>query len=223
MSYGDDVDLLYVYDTHGTDAAEASEFFIGVGCDLTAALKADTHDGALYRVELPLWPKADGWLKACSLAEYSEHYAASDDMGERLALARARPIAGDAELGGQFMALCQPFVHRHERGKRAAPASGKEKRAAYEIDVLTQAFQLAHGAGHAALRHTGTLGALDAMAKAGLIPEQVCRELDHAYVFLRAAEHRRQLGLGDADVETQVERSKARVREICASIDGLAD
>ena len=62
--------------------------------------------------------------------------------------------------------------------------------------MLTQALQLAHGARHAALRHTGTLGALDAMAKAGLIPEQVCRELDHAYVFLRAAEHRRQLGLG---------------------------
>ena len=91
------------------------------------------------------------------------------------------------------------------------------------IEVLTQALQLAHGARHAALRHTGTLGALDAMAKAGLIPEQVCRELDHAYVFLRAAEHRRQLGLVGADVEAQVERSRARVREICASIGRMAD
>ena len=65
--------------------------------------------------------------------------------------------------------------------------------------------------------------ALEAMAKAGLIPEQVSRELDHAYVFLRAAEHRRQLGLGGADVEKQVEASQARVREICATIDRLAD
>ena len=89
--------------------------------------------------------------------------------------------------------------------------------------MLTQALQLAHGAGHAALRQTGTLGSLEAMAKAGLIPEQVSRELDHAYVFLRAAEHRRQLGLGGADVEKQVQASQARVREICASIDRLAD
>jgi glutamate-ammonia-ligase adenylyltransferase len=226
MSYGGDVDLLYVYDrlsANTADAADASEFFIRVGCDLTAALKDDTHDGTLYRVELPLWPQADGWLKACSLAQYSEHFAASDDMGERLALTRARPIAGDAELGAQFMALCEPFVYRHEQPKGATPASGEGKRPAQEIEVLTQALQLAHGKGHTTLRHTSTLGALDAMAKAGLIPEQVCRELDHAYVFLRAAEHRRQLGLGGADVEKQVEASQARVREICATIDGLAD
>jgi glutamate-ammonia-ligase adenylyltransferase len=226
MSYGDAVDLLYVYDTHtgnGTDEAAAREFFVGVGCDLTAALEEDTHNGSLYRVELPAWPQAEGWLKACSLEEYSEHYAASDDLGERLALTRARPIAGDAELGGQFMAACQPFVYRQGQHTWATPVSGEGKRAADEIEALTRALQLAHGAQHAALRHTGTLGALDAMAQARLIPEQVCRELDHAYVFMRAAEHRRQLGLGGADLETQVERSKARVREICASIGRLAD
>ena len=225
MSYAEEVDLLYVYETHsanGADAADAREFFVRVGCDLAAALKDDTHDGTLYRVELPLWPQADGWLKACSLAEYSEHYAASDDVSERLSLTRARPIAGDAALGAQFMAWCESFVYRQEH-RHAVPASGKGNRAAQEIEVLTQALQLAHGAEHAALRHTGTLGSLDAMAKAGLIPEQVCRELDHAYVFLRAAEHRRQLGLGGADVEAQVERSKARVREICASIGRMAD
>ena len=96
----------------GADAADAREFFVRVGCDLTAALKDDTHDGTLYRVELPSWPQADGWLKACSLAEYAEHYGASDDVDERLALTRARPIAGDAALGAQFMASCQPFVYR---------------------------------------------------------------------------------------------------------------
>jgi glutamate-ammonia-ligase adenylyltransferase len=226
MSYGDDVDLLYVYDTHSTDGADAlesREFFVRVGSDLTAALEDDTHDGTLYRVELPVWPQTDGWLKACSLAEYSEHFAASDDLDERLALTRARPIAGDAALGAQFMASCQPFVYRREQYRHEVPATSKGKRADHDIEVLTQVMQLAHGAGHAALRHTGTLGSLEAMAKAGLIPEQISRELDHAYVFLRAAEHRRELGLAGADEEAQVERSKARVREICASIGRLMD
>jgi glutamate-ammonia-ligase adenylyltransferase len=226
MSYSDDIDLLYVYDTrsaNGADGAEAREFFIRVGCDLTAALRDDTHDGTLYRVELPSWPQADGWLKACSLAEYSEHFTESDDMGERLALTRARPIGGDAELGAQFMALSQAFVYRHEQRNPAAPVMGQLNRGAREIEVLTQALQLAHGAGHATLRHAGTLGALDAVAKAGLIPEQICRELDHAYVFLRAAEHRRQLGLVDADVEERLHASQARVREMCATIGRLVD
>jgi [glutamine synthetase] adenylyltransferase / [glutamine synthetase]-adenylyl-L-tyrosine phosphorylase len=218
MSYGADIDLLYVYDTANASGAEASgarEFFVRVGCDLTAALRDDAHDGSLYRVELPAWPQADGWLKACSLAEYTEHYAAAGDEDERRALTRARPIAGDAELGARFMESCEPFVYRQE----PQPAPSRVEGAGDEIVRLTQWFQLTHGARHAALRHTGTLGALEAIAKAGLIPEQVSRELDHAYVFLRTAEHRGQLGLGDAQVETQVGASRARVREICASLD----
>jgi glutamate-ammonia-ligase adenylyltransferase len=217
MSYEGDLDLLYVYDTPhaGGEAAGAGEFFVRVGCDLTAALRDDSADGPLYGVDLPAWPQADGWLKACSLAEYTEHYAAAGDAGERIALTRARPIAGDAGLGARFMESCDAFVYRAEPRLRVPPVD--------TIVALTQAFQLAHGARHAALRHTGTLGALDAMAGAGLAPEPVCRELNHAFVFLRNAEHRRQLGLNDADVERHVQASQARVREICDSIGRLAD
>jgi [glutamine synthetase] adenylyltransferase / [glutamine synthetase]-adenylyl-L-tyrosine phosphorylase len=248
MSYGDEIDLLYVYDmrnVNGTDASAAGEFFVRVGCDLTAALAEDTHDGSLYRVELPPWPQTDGALRACSLAEYTEHYGAADDVAERLALTRARPIAGDADLGARFMASCQPFVYRESSHARDRSRSTREQdhrlrspldfargdpehvegsgHAVSDIEMLTQTFQLTHGDRHPALRHAGTLGVLDAMGKAGLIPEPVCRELDHAYVFLRTAEHRRQLGLGDADVAERVHASQARVREICASIGRLAD
>jgi [glutamine synthetase] adenylyltransferase / [glutamine synthetase]-adenylyl-L-tyrosine phosphorylase len=225
MSYGDEIDLLYVYDAPNTDSIDTSaaqQFFVQVGCDLTAALGDDSRDGLLYRVTLPSWPQTDGWLKACSLTEYTDHYRAADDVAERLALTRARPIAGDAELGARFIASCQPFVYRESRHEAAEPPRGTDERAGYEIERLTQVFQLTHGARHAALRHTGTLGALDAMGKAGLIPEPMCRELDHAYVFLRTAEHRRQLGLTDADMADRVHASQARVREICASIGRLA-
>jgi glutamate-ammonia-ligase adenylyltransferase len=101
------LNLLYVYDTPGgsDDTPAARDFFIGVGCDLTGALREDTHDGSLYHVEVPLWPQADGSLRACSIAEYAAHYAAADDR-ERLVLARARPVAGDAELGARFMDIC---------------------------------------------------------------------------------------------------------------------
>ncbi len=194
-----------------------------VGRELTAALSDETHDGLLYRVGLPPWPQIDGGLKACSLGEYAEHYSAAEDVAERLALTRARPVAGDAELGGRFMASCEPFVFREGPHRASVPAPAADDRAAGDIDRLTQAFQLTHGARHAALRHTGTLGALEAMGKAGLITEQVRRELDHAYVFLRTAEHRRQLGLGDADMERQMQASQARVRDICANIGRLAD
>jgi glutamate-ammonia-ligase adenylyltransferase len=117
MSYDSNISVLYVYDTHSddADAAAARDFFIRVGCDLTAALRDETPDGSLYNVELPPWPRADGWLKACSLGEYVEHYAAANEANEQLALRRARPVAGDANLGARFMALCESLVCRDER------------------------------------------------------------------------------------------------------------
>jgi [glutamine synthetase] adenylyltransferase / [glutamine synthetase]-adenylyl-L-tyrosine phosphorylase len=117
MNYGSEISVLYVYDTQpdDADAAGAREFFVRVGCDLTAALRNETHDGSLYTVELPPWPREEGWLKACSLAEYVEHYTTADDRNAQLALKQARPIAGDADLGARFMALCQSFVCRDER------------------------------------------------------------------------------------------------------------
>ena len=223
MSYGDDISVLYVYDTHtGSDASSARDFFVRVGCDLTAALRDETHDGLLYRVALPPWPQTDGWLKACSLAEYAEHYGSADNVDERLALTRARPVAGDADLGARFIASSQPFVYREGGSGVKTPRLGSGQAGA-EIDMLTQAFQITHGARQPTLRHTGTLGALDALAKARLIPEQICHELDHAYVFQRTAEHRRQLGLQVADLEKQAEASRERVREICDSIGRLLD
>jgi [glutamine synthetase] adenylyltransferase / [glutamine synthetase]-adenylyl-L-tyrosine phosphorylase len=225
MSYGDDIDVLYVYDSSSTEiAAEAREFFVRVGWDLTAALKDETRDGFLYRASAASGRRPHGWPNACSLAESSAHYAACDDMRERLALVRARPVAGDADLGGRFMEACQPFVYGHRAGSEIRDALSEETRATQAIEELTQAFQVAHGAEHTALRLAGTLTALEAMAKTGLLGTEVCHELDHAYVFHRTGEHRRQLGLLDADTEKQVRASQERVREICnAAIAGLAD
>ena len=229
MNYDDHIELLYVFDAladGAQDPAAVRDFFVRVGCDLTAALRDETRDGVLYRVALPPWPQSDGWLKACSLAEYTEHYGASNDVSERLALTRARPIGGDAQLGAKFLSVCQPFIYGPSVGDMGAaglsavgPPGAKSGAlgATGAIDALTRAFQLAHGSQQPSLRHTSTLTVLEAISKAGLISEQVCRELDRAYIFLRTAEHRRQLGLNE-DVQKQVEASSQRVNEIVRNV-----
>jgi [glutamine synthetase] adenylyltransferase / [glutamine synthetase]-adenylyl-L-tyrosine phosphorylase len=230
MSYEPDVELLYVYDAEAAGSAEAAiarEFFERVGRDLTAALRDETHEGFLYRVSLPAWPQTNGWLKACLVTEYADHYAASDEIAERFALARARAIAGDAELGAQFIEACHPFVYgkpaEHDAGfGTTSSRDSQTDEAVFAVEFLTQTFQLRHGARHAALRHTGTLGALEAIGKAGLIAEHLCRELDHAYVFLRSTAHRRQLGLHE-DLQKQVDASRERVNSLCRTIRALAD
>ena len=86
-----------------------------------------------------------------------------------------------------------------------------------EIEATTQALQMAYGAQHANVRHSGTLATLGALGEAGVIAEDLCRELDHAYVFLRAARHRRELGLAD-DQQKQVDASRERARAICREL-----
>jgi glutamate-ammonia-ligase adenylyltransferase len=223
MSYSSEINLLYVYDAAqkedaaGVAAVEA--FFVKAGCDLTAALRDETHEGYLYRVGVPPWPNPAGWLKACSLDEYAAHYDASNDARERWALLRARPIAGDADLGRRFLARAQPFVYGTAVDAAAAQAATGDStdRASEEIERFTQASQLRHGPRHKPLRYTNTLAALEAMRAAGLLDEAVRRELDHAYVFLRSAEHRRELGLKE-DVDRQLAASRERVREICRNL-----
>ncbi len=217
MSYRPEVELLYVYEAEAAaqTTTRADEFFVRVGCDLTAALRDDTRDGALYQVALPAWPQAGGSLKAWSLSEYSDHYAGAAAAAERLALTRARPVAGDHNLGARFMNACHAFVYGDR--ELESPAGTETSTA----EFLTQMFQTRYGARHSALRQTGTLGALEAMRKAGLISEDLCRELDHAYVFLQSTEHRRQLGLHE-DVAKQEEASRERIKRISSSIRGHA-
>lgn len=107
IGYDASLDLLYVYDAQAgsPDLGSAQEFFINVGRDLTVALEEETQDGSLYRVEVPVWPQANGSLRACSIAEYTDHYEAAEDPA-RLILARARAVAGDADLGARFMEAC---------------------------------------------------------------------------------------------------------------------
>ena len=225
MGYGSAVELLYVYDAKTADAAEArvaGDFFVKVAHALTATLGDEQREGALYTVDSPP-PAADTRVRVASLDDYEHHYGTANDVGERLALTRARPIAGDADLGARFMAACQAFVYRDRAHEPIPTQGGHESRAAREVEALTQLFQLAYGSRHAALRSAGTIATLEELGKIRLLPEHVCRELDHAYVFLRTAEHRSQLGLRDADIEKQALASQARVREICKSIGRLAD
>ena len=224
ISYASPLDLLYVYETAGAEhgnASDAQTFFTLAGAHLTAALRDETRDGQLYDVALPAYPQSDGRLTAGSLEEYAEHFSGSADNREREQLTRTCAAAGDTDLGSRFIARIQPIVYGASAlaGRRDMPVAPIEPdHPPYaDIDRLTQGFQLSHGTAHAALRGAGTLAALDAMCKLGLIEETARRELDHAYIFLRSAEHRRQLGVPE-NQEQQLVASRERVREICRSI-----
>ena len=216
LNYSSDIDVMYVFDAPAeNDAGQsaAREFFQRLGRKLTAALGEHTAESYLYRVDLRLRPGGARGPIVYSLDEYDEYYSSWGETFERFALIKARPIAGDCELGRRFVDRVQPFVYRRyldraaleelsrykARSDRALGARADDRNVKAgrggirEVELFTQVFQLTYGGRNAALRQPGTLAALDALTRTGLVGEPVRHELAHAYVFLRSVEHRLQL------------------------------
>jgi [glutamine synthetase] adenylyltransferase / [glutamine synthetase]-adenylyl-L-tyrosine phosphorylase len=187
MSYTADLELIYVFDA-SAEQGPARQFFQRLAQALTAAL-ADEAPG-FYRVDRRHQP-GDG---VCSLDEAAAHYLSHGGMPERLALIKARPIAGDRDLGRRFLDGAHAFVYGSPVDRRALlQQAGEAGDGIREVELLTQLFQLTHGGDRPSLRQPNTLAALEALLGAGLMTDAVKRELEHAYVFLRSVELRLQL------------------------------
>jgi glutamate-ammonia-ligase adenylyltransferase len=187
---------------------------------LPQALSGSEADQEMYRVNAG-GSTLDGHFRAL---------AASGGLADRVALVQARPVAGDAALGGRFSDNARAFIFGVPADRRALgtfwdEGSGANATGAFQVERLTQLFQLAHAAQHPTLKAAGTLAALDALASLGLVSEPIKRELSQAYVFLKTVEHRLQLvhdhqtGLGSSeDLDKQVMACRSRVAELSTSL-----
>jgi glutamate-ammonia-ligase adenylyltransferase len=142
------------------------------------------------------------------------YYAGFGETWERIALIKARAIAGSRELAYDFLRLHQPFIypksatpdlleeignikHRIERdvvGAEKLERNVKLGRGGIrEIEFIVQTLQLIHGARNPFLQEPSMLKALRALRELDLLPHDEVLALDNAYRFLRRVEHRLQI------------------------------
>jgi glutamate-ammonia-ligase adenylyltransferase len=117
LNYSSDIDLLFVYDRDGETTGRRSgidnaEFFARVVQEVVRLLSAPTDHGFAYRVDLRLRPEGQRGPLSRSLAATLSYYDTRGRTWERQALIKLRPVAGDAELGREFLAAIEPFVYR---------------------------------------------------------------------------------------------------------------
>jgi glutamate-ammonia-ligase adenylyltransferase len=120
MMCGSDLDLMLIYD-HPQDVAEskggralpASQYFARAAQAVIAALTVPPRDGPLYAVDMRLRPSGNTGPVAVSLRSFEKYHRTSAWTWERLALTRARVVAGPGRLRG-----------RVERAIRAALLQG---------------------------------------------------------------------------------------------------
>ncbi|HXJ84466.1 MAG TPA: bifunctional [glutamate--ammonia ligase]-adenylyl-L-tyrosine phosphorylase/[glutamate--ammonia-ligase] adenylyltransferase [Candidatus Methylomirabilis sp.] len=210
LTTGSDLDLFVVYQgpgwTDGATPVEAHVFYDRAVERFSEFLGDITPAGIAFPVDLRLRPGSKGSGFATSLDAVGQYYREWADPWERQTLTRARLIGGDPALGRVLRKQLDALVY----GPLAPPPDLKEMRGLRErmerelgkenpgrlhvkfgrgglvdVEFITQALQMLHGARVPSLRRANTIGALEAVKAAGLLPTDDCDRLIESYRFLR--------------------------------------
>ncbi|MBV8377717.1 MAG: hypothetical protein JO279_12020, partial [Verrucomicrobia bacterium] len=168
----------------------------------------------LFRIDVRLRPEGRDGPLVRSLAAMENYYAGYGETWERMALIKARGVAGDSELLYEFNQRLQPFIFprtvstdlmeeivalkaRIEREIVGIADLHRDVKLGYggirEIEFILQTLQLLHGAKNAFLQERNSLKTLVALEQLNILPPDEVRLLRTAYIFLRAIEHRLQI------------------------------
>ena len=198
MLPGSDLDLILIYDhdpaaeasTRGPRSLPPSQYFARLAQQLIAGLSAQGADGRLFEVDMRLRPSGSKGPVAVRLASFEAYHASDSWTWERMALTRARVVAGPPGLSRKVTAAIRAAMLRpvepatvladagamRARMLRDLPADGPWDVKAMagglvEVEFIAQALSLAHAREQPALLRTTTREALESLGEAGLLPD----------------------------------------------------
>jgi glutamate-ammonia-ligase adenylyltransferase len=213
MMAGSDLDLMLVYD-HPAGAGESSgrvklapgPYFGRAAQALVAALTVPTRDGKLYDVDMRLRPSGGKGPVAVSLPAFEKYHRESAWTWERLALTRARVVAGPKGLSARVTAAIRAAILQGDPAGVLADTAAMRRRllaelppqgvwdvrmrrgGLLEVEFLAQALQLLHARDQPSILHPMTRTALRNLAKAGVIGVEISLRLIEADAVWRAAQ-----------------------------------
>ena len=238
LNYASDVDVIFVHEEGGAEAqGDASKRAAAV----VRLLSEPTAEGRAIRVDVDLRPEGRAGALSRSLDATLEYYRSHAATWEKQAWLKARPVAGAIVLGRKVLRGLEPLVYPEHldpsaiedvramkarieeyvraRGKEASEVK-RGRGGIRDVEFAVQLPQLVHGRRDPALRPTGTLPALDALAEGGYVARADAEALARSYRFLRTLEHRLQLA---REVQThELPSDEPSLRRLARSM-GLAD
>ena len=210
LNYLSDVDVIFVVDGGHEQVIE-----IGTRLATRAMRNIDmpATEPPLWQVDANLRPEGKSGALVRTLEAHQSYYQKWAENWEFQALLKARPIAGDIELGNRYMQVIPTMIW--ERGDRSGlvetvrrmrqrvldniPGQDRDfeiklgRGGLRDIEFTVQLLQLVHGANYPEVRVRDTLSALGELASAGFIGRSDRDQFIYHYEFLRALEHRVQL------------------------------
>jgi glutamate-ammonia-ligase adenylyltransferase len=218
LNYSSDIDLIFIYDGQGqTDGERATpnvEFFDRLAKQVIRLLTESTELGAAYRVDVRLRPEGSHGPIIQSREAALHYYDVLGRTWERQAFVKARAMAGDLDLGREFLAQLEPWVYRRylsladiagikalkrriEHRAEREQADTRDVKTGHggirDIEFVIQFLQLLNGGDLPQIRVPGTLDAIAQLEQAGCLTWQERSILEENYAFLRKIEHRLQI------------------------------
>ncbi|GBQ03439.1 bifunctional [glutamine synthetase] adenylyltransferase/[glutamine synthetase]-adenylyl-L-tyrosine phosphorylase [Streptomyces spongiicola] len=195
------------------DEATALKAATRLASHLMRICSETTVEGAIWPVDANLRPEGRNGPLVRTLASHLAYYQRWAKTWEFQALLKARPVAGDPELGADYVDAVSPLVWQAAERENFVPDVQKMRRrvvdnipAAHidrelklgpgglrDVEFAVQLLQLVHGRTDPALRSGSTLEALGQLAAGGYVGRADAAQLEEAYRFLRSMEHRIQL------------------------------
>ncbi|WP_203335746.1 bifunctional [glutamine synthetase] adenylyltransferase/[glutamine synthetase]-adenylyl-L-tyrosine phosphorylase [Nocardioides limicola] len=214
LNYVSDVDVIFV---HEPADGVADDVALRVASKLAAALiqicSDDTAEGTIWPVDAGLRPEGRNGPLSRTLRGHQGYYEKWARTWEFQALLKARPVAGDREVGAAYLEMTTPlvwtavgrdgFVTDVQAMRRRVidhiPAKEAERQLKLgsgglrDVEFAVQLLQMVHGRADDSIRAPTTLSALAHLTRAGYIGREDGDALAAAYAFLRTVEHRIQL------------------------------
>jgi glutamate-ammonia-ligase adenylyltransferase len=214
LNYVSDVDVMFVVEpASGATDEEAITIGSEIAKALIQACSAVTSEGSIWDVDAALRPEGKSGALVRTLNSYLDYYHRWAQTWEYQALLKARPMAGDFDLGNDFVAAVSPLIWQassrpnfvddvqamRERVTDLLPAKDADRELKLgrgglrDVEFAVQLLQMVHGRTDELVRNPNTLIALEQLATWGYVGREDAATLDAAYRFLRTLEHRIQL------------------------------
>jgi glutamate-ammonia-ligase adenylyltransferase len=210
MGYKSDIDIVFIH-REGSDI-DSVRLYSNLGQRIINALTLHTAAGTLYGADMRLRPGGNSGTIVSSMDGFEDYLENQAWTWEHQALIRARPVAGDKELGTRFeilrkAILTQPRdpeklksevadMRERMRSERLKEEKGffdlKQSRGGIvDIEFLVQFLVLKHSRNHPDLvLWTDNIRILESLDAEGIITGCQSERLQNAYILMRKTIHR---------------------------------
>lgn len=201
LNYVSDVDVIFVAETADANATRVAGEMMRFAAD------------AFFEVDAALRPEGKHGQLVRTLDSHIAYYQRWAKTWEFQALMKARPAAGDLELGKHYIEALMPMVWTacdredfvpevqamRRRVEELVPADMRSREIKLgtgglrDVEFAVQLLQLVHGRNDESLHVASTVDALAALGEGGYVGRDDAANLTASYEFLRLLEHRLQL------------------------------